>query len=136
MSRHVPEQYALHAKFTDRLPNKIKAPAYPHSGYVLNVNVRTDIHRDEKDIASCIVHPFGTFVGGDFIMVEAGLVIRVVGSASILTDSKNITHLNADYKGIRLSLVLHSDEEGARFVDEDSYGWRNHRDSSFSSIPS
>lgn len=85
----------------------------------------TRAHRDVKDLHVCLVLVIGDHVGGELCLVEMGLVIGMRGGDMALFPSGRITHFNLHYKGIRGSLVLHSDYAGQKWAD-DRNGWMGH----------
>lgn len=110
----------------DVLPGKETAPAHPFGGFVLNLNVATRAHRDVKDLKVCLILVIGNHQGGELCLVEMGLTVRLRNGDIALFPSGKITHFNQHYKGIRSSLVLHSDYAGERWVN-DRNGWQDHK---------
>ena len=100
-------------------------PAFPFSGVVVNLCVSTTPHRDHSDTRMCIVIPFGEWEGGDLCLHELGLVIKLSPGDIFVFPSRKITHFNLHFTGTRGSLVLHSDRQGAHWV-EDCNGWERH----------
>ncbi|KAJ7899488.1 hypothetical protein B0H14DRAFT_2268433, partial [Mycena olivaceomarginata] len=103
--------YTLHG-----LPLNQRSVAFPFGGYVLNIAVSADGHRDGKDKIFCVVIPFGEWEGGELGLHEPGFLFRFRPWDAIIFPSWQITHFNMDFKGIRCSLVLHSDKEGDKWV--------------------
>ena len=125
MRHRLPDVYEDLSLFTDVLPGKAASPAHPFGGFVLNINVVTRAHRDVKDLRVCLVLVIGNHVGGELCLVEIGLAIRLRSGDMALFPSGRITHFNLHYKGIRASLVLHSDYAGQQWA-EDRNGWIGH----------
>lgn len=73
----------------------------------------------------CVVVPFGTWTGGELCLYEAGLVFELKAGDILVFPSSELTHFNLHFLGERGSLVLHSDKEGKRWV-EDCNGWQDH----------
>jgi len=96
--------------------------AHPFGGFVINVAVSTRGHRDSGDKIFCIVIPFGDWTGGELALFEPGFVFRLRAWDAIVFPSCNVTHFNLPFQGTRLSLVLHSDKYGDRWV-QDQNGW-------------
>ncbi|KAI0702139.1 hypothetical protein C8Q76DRAFT_597751, partial [Earliella scabrosa] len=46
-------------------PGNDRAPAYPFSGFVINLNSYTKVHRDGLDLGGCLVMAIGKFAGGE-----------------------------------------------------------------------
>ncbi|KAF8155897.1 hypothetical protein B0H34DRAFT_636072, partial [Crassisporium funariophilum] len=61
----LPNNYDLLSAFVDILPCSEIAPAYPFSGFVLNINVTTRIHQDWKDDSVCLVVTISDCVSGE-----------------------------------------------------------------------
>jgi hypothetical protein len=51
-----------------------ETPAYPVSGFVLNLNVVTKAHRDTQDLKACAVLVIGDHKGGELCFYEPGLI--------------------------------------------------------------
>ncbi len=108
--------------FGSILPNNSHSPAYPFSGFVLNLNVATLAHRDRKDLQACIVLDIGEHERGDLVLFEPGLVVPLRNGDVFIFFSNKITHFNLSFTGIRASLVLHSDGAGTEWVHSRN-GW-------------
>ncbi|RDX47707.1 hypothetical protein OH76DRAFT_1353787 [Lentinus brumalis] len=104
------------------LPGHQDVPAYPFSGFVLNINVATRVHRDGKDLHACLVMPIGEFTGGDLVLVEPGLVLPLRCGDLVFFLSPEISHFNLHFKGMRASLVCHTDREGVVW-SQTGNGW-------------
>jgi hypothetical protein len=61
--------------------------------------------------------------GGDLVFHELGLAFSGRNGDACIFRSANITHYNLDFKGVRGSLVFHSDKAGKRW-EEDANGWK------------
>lgn len=107
------------------LPANANAPAYPFGGLVINFNVCTDGHRDVMDDRLCVVIPLGDFEGGELVIYEASLVFDARPGEAIIFRSTELTHFNLHYRGVRASLVLHSDKHGKDWV-ENRNEWNDH----------
>ncbi|TEB26701.1 hypothetical protein FA13DRAFT_1635653 [Coprinellus micaceus] len=107
----LPETYERMEHTIDILPLGDTVPAYPFTGFVVNFNVATHIHRDSHDQEICLVFQFSSpdLKGGELVLVEPGLVISLKNGHGILFRSHKITHLNLDFEGERVSLVFHTD---------------------------
>ncbi|KAJ7703456.1 hypothetical protein B0H16DRAFT_1347120, partial [Mycena metata] len=119
----LPKQYDRICVTASQLPLNQRSEAYPFSGYVLNISVSTRGHRDKGDLEFCVVLPLGQWTGGGLGLFEPGFLFRLRSMDAIIFPSCDITHFNEDFKGIRMSLVLHSDKHGERWV-VDRFGWR------------
>ncbi len=98
--------------FVDHLPLNDKSAAYPFSGFVINVGVSTNGHRDGFDKLACAVILFGDWKAGELCLYEAGYVWRLKPWDVLIFPSGCITHFNLHMTGLRGSLVLHSDNRG------------------------
>jgi predicted 2-oxoglutarate/Fe(II)-dependent dioxygenase YbiX len=109
-----PDEYSRLEKegFADSLPGNMISPVHPHAGFAINLNVATICHRDEKDDGSCTLVPFGEFDGGEIVLEEVGLIIKLRPGDILYFRSTDLTHYNLDYKGRRGSLVIHTDVQG------------------------
>jgi hypothetical protein len=120
---HAPEMYSRLEAYITELPGNQHTPAYPFSGYVINVNVVTMAHRDGKDEIGCVLIVVGEHKGGELVLVEPGLVLELKNGDVLIFPSGRITHYNLHYEGTRASLVLHSDREGFGYA-KDANGWK------------
>ncbi|KAJ7504087.1 hypothetical protein B0H11DRAFT_1710380, partial [Mycena galericulata] len=118
----LPKEYNAIRVYATRLPLNERSHAHPFGGFVFNVSVSTRGHRDEGDKLFCVVLPFGEWTGGELGLFEPKLLLRPRPWDAIIFPSCKITHFNLDFEGIRLSLVLHSDKYGDRWV-QDMNGW-------------
>ncbi|KAJ7238302.1 hypothetical protein B0H12DRAFT_1025764, partial [Mycena haematopus] len=112
----LPKEYDHIRVYATRLPLNQRSAAYPFGGYVINLGVSTDGHRDEGDDLLCVTFWDGDCEGGELGMFEAGLLLRTRQWDATIFSSCKITHFNMPIKGIRISLVLHSDKEGKKWV--------------------
>ncbi|SJL12078.1 uncharacterized protein ARMOST_15499 [Armillaria ostoyae] len=109
--------------FVDHLPLNDHSPAYPFSGFVINVGVATDGHRDGFDKLACVVIPFGKWTGGELCLYEAGFVWRLKPWDILIFPSGRITHFNLHFTGLRGSLVMHSDKGGDAWAQGEELGY-------------
>ena len=105
------------------LPGNAYSIAHPFSGFVINVNVATKVHRDSHDLTACVVLAIGDFSKGELVLKEPGLVIPLRSGDAVIFPSGDISHFNLAYEGQRASLVLHSDKAGQTWV-KDRNGWK------------
>ncbi|KAJ7140273.1 hypothetical protein C8R43DRAFT_1131647 [Mycena crocata] len=118
----LPDEYAAIKVYVERLPLNERSLAHPFGGFVINVRVSTRGHRDTGDKLLCVVIPFGCWTGGELGMYEPGVAFRLRSWDALIFPSCKITHFNLDFKGSRLSLVLHSDKYGDHWI-QDQNGW-------------
>jgi hypothetical protein len=109
----------------DVLPLNEAPTAYPFPGFVLNIQVMTDGHLDSGDNTICVVVPFGDWKGGELVLYELGLVLDMSPGDILVFPSDKITHFNLNFRGIRCSVVMHSDAHGKTWV-ENRNGWDSH----------
>ncbi|PBK66392.1 hypothetical protein ARMSODRAFT_977653 [Armillaria solidipes] len=113
----LPDVYKELTVFVDHLPLNDQSPAYPFSGFVINVGVATNGHRDGFDKIACVVVPFGDWEGGELCLYEAGHVWRLKPWDVLIFPSGRITHFNLHFTGLRGSLILHSDGRGDSWAE-------------------
>lgn len=104
------------------LPGNNQAVGAPFLGLVINLNVVTAAHRDSKDDAVCLVLAIGCFTGGELVLYEPGLVLPLTNGDFVVFPSCKLTHFNLHYIGQRASIVLHTDREMGKWL-EDRNGW-------------
>ncbi|KIM54099.1 hypothetical protein SCLCIDRAFT_137469 [Scleroderma citrinum Foug A] len=71
---HLPLEFRVIVEAIGTLPGASPCPFSPMASLVVNINVRTEAHRDVFDKELCLVMPVGEFSGGELVMVEQGLV--------------------------------------------------------------
>ncbi|KAJ3549360.1 hypothetical protein NMY22_g923 [Coprinellus aureogranulatus] len=118
----LPDTYEILSEAVEILPLGDTVPAHPFMGFVLNFNVVTRIHRDFHDKEICLVFQLSSCKGGELVLVEPGLVVAMENGHGILFKSHQITHLNLDYEGKRVSLVFHTDKAMDDWVTQFN-GW-------------
>lgn len=97
---------------------------YPFAGFVVNLCVCTDGHRDSQDAEDmCVVMQFSrNCKGGGLCLYEAGLVFEMESGDILIFPSRLLTHFNLHFDGIRASLVLHTDKHCKDWI-ADRNGW-------------
>ena len=123
------DEYEDFERFIDVLPSFQVVPCYPFSGFVINFNASTLVHRDGGDQGFCVIVTFADAEGGGLGLKEPGLVIRTKPKTLTVTliRSNGVTHFNKHFIGRRLSLVFHSDRYAKRWVaDRNGWGSNNH----------
>lgn len=93
----------------DVLPLGEVLPVHPFTGFVINFNVATIVHRDAKDKEICVVFQLSQCTGGELCLVEPGLKIRLRNGDGVVFRSHKISHFNCHFVGERISLVFHTD---------------------------
>ena len=116
MRHHLPAETEEISMFVNHLPFSEYLGIEPFTGLVFNVGVCTTGHRDSLDQKFCVVCPFLNFEGGELVLHEAGLVLEARPGDVIIFPSCDITHFNLHFRGTRVSLVLHVDKHGQRWV--------------------
>lgn len=133
MAEFFPEQSEKLSEYIESLPSNFVSPVAPFSGYILNLNCVTRIHRDTGDADICLVVPFSDaderddqtpYNDGALCFYELGLVIKLRSGTPIIFRSRNLTHFNHHFKGYRASLVFHSDQGLDGWIS-DRYGWKD-----------
>lgn len=125
MMANFPDKFEKLSIYCQVLPMGALAPVQPFSGIVLNLCVSTRAHRDSMDDLLCVVIPLGKFTGGELCLHEAGLVFEGRSGDVIIFRSQEQTHFNLYFKGVRASIVLHSDKH-SRSWTENWNGWGPH----------
>lgn len=117
----------------DVVPLAEPTSLYPFTGFVVNLNCATKGHRDFGDKEICIVFQFSDCEGGELVLVEPGVVVRLRSGDGIIFPSAKITHLNTPFTGKRASVVFHSDSSFDSWL-KDRNEWAHHNScSTFSS---
>ena len=124
MKELLPDSYEILSYLIEALPNCDTSPVHLVSGFVLNVNVSTHIHRDWGDEDICLVLVLSDCVGGELCLLEPGVVLKLNTGDIVIFKSADISHFNLHYTGKRASLVFHTDK-AARSWAKDRNGW-NH----------
>ena len=119
---YLPEEYNVLMRIIDHLPGNSYPPTAPFASFVLNLNIRTEAHRDKKDKDVCLVLPIGEFEGGGLVMFEQGLVLELRAGDIAVFRSAETTHFNMEYSGQRASLVLQTDSAFNKW-EEGRNGW-------------
>lgn len=131
MQELFPDNFKILSQFVDCLPCNFLSPVYPFSGFVLNLNIATRIHRDWGDSDICLVISFSDAKeqtaqikgqDGALCFQELGLVCCLRPGVPLLFRSRKLSHFNRHFKGYRASLVLHTDQ-GLKGWAEDMNGW-------------
>lgn len=122
MKELLPEEYTILSKYVDILPSNDVSPVYPFTGFVLNINVTTLVHRDPEDERICIVLVISDCEGGELCFLESGMVIALKLGDLIVFPSTKLTHFNTHFSGKRVSIVFHSDKHFRRWAESNN-GW-------------
>ncbi|TFK79589.1 hypothetical protein K466DRAFT_465735, partial [Polyporus arcularius HHB13444] len=83
--------------FAEILPGNERSPSYPFSGFVLNLNACTKVHRDAKALHACLVMAFGEFDDGELCLVEPGFVVDLRSGDMTVFQSNKVSHFNLRY---------------------------------------
>jgi hypothetical protein len=134
LEQTLPEEYEIIKLFADVLPADASSPAFPFSGFVINLNVSTRIHRDDKDLSFCVVLVISSedCEGGEICFLEVGIRLGLRNGDLVVFPSTVLSHFNLHFKGIRASVVMHTDGAGLGWVKERN-GWS---DSEFMNVSS
>ncbi|KAJ6545125.1 hypothetical protein B0H10DRAFT_1853024, partial [Mycena sp. CBHHK59/15] len=115
LKHYLPDDYNEISIYPEVLPLDAASPAFPFAGFVVNVCPCTWGHHD-RDKNLCFVVPFGPFKGGQLCLYEAGLSFDLHLGDIMAFPSCDLTHFNLHFKGLRGTLVLHSDRQGDNWV--------------------
>ena len=74
---HLPDDYEALLRIADSLPEHVMSPVMPFVSLVVNINVRTEAHRDKWDKTLCLVLAVGDFSGGGLVLEEQGLILEL-----------------------------------------------------------
>ena len=126
MKKILQEEFNLLEAYVQILPGN-NSPTYsPFLSISINFNVATKGHRDSMDKAVCLVLAITNARGGDLVLHEPGIVVDLKNGDIIIFKSSKITHFNLHFTGIRASIVLHSDKEFDRWVENRNNWQSNH----------
>ncbi|KAJ6480031.1 hypothetical protein C8R47DRAFT_961149, partial [Mycena vitilis] len=117
-------QYDKVSMFAETLPLGASSPAYPFSGFVLNIGSCTWSHRD-GDKVMCFVIPLGDFKGGQLGLYELGFSFDLQMGDVLAFPSCDLTHFNCHFTGRRATIVLHTDPKGDAWA-KNCNGWQAH----------
>lgn len=118
LKRIFPEEYEKMRSYIEVLPMKPEVHGDPFTGIILNVGVATDAHRDPGDKGPCAVFSLGEYRGAELVLEELGLVIDHKPGSVVFFASKDLTHFNMHYDGVRGSVVLAHDSQGDRWLKD------------------
>jgi hypothetical protein len=111
-------------QFAEVLPGDGESPAAPFTGFVINFNVTTLIHRD-NDRGFCVVIVVSEDCeGGALCLEELGIKLDLDNGDIIAFPSQKISHFNTHFKGERVSIVFHTDAESKNWVQHRNY-WKD-----------
>ncbi|KAE9395718.1 hypothetical protein BT96DRAFT_997413 [Gymnopus androsaceus JB14] len=119
--RHPDTLHSVEAMI-DIFPLQQTSPVKPFTSFVLNLNITTIIHKDGGDLVACIVLDIGDHEGGELCLFEPRLVLELKSGDWTIFLSRDISHFNLHYNGIRCSVVIHSDKTGISY-QKDCNGW-------------
>jgi hypothetical protein len=126
VARCLNEEYIELEMVAQALPSGEMLPCHPFTGFVVNLNVKSQAHRDKGDLKICVVVVLGDHQGGELVLVEPGLVLEVQSGDIVIFPSGDITHFNLDFKGVRASIVLNTDK-ALESYQKDMRGWKDNK---------
>ncbi|KAL0569246.1 hypothetical protein V5O48_012720 [Marasmius crinis-equi] len=122
VKKYFPEEADHIRMFADLLPNDAYSPIHPFGGIVINFNIASTFHRDPKDEQICLVMCISDCVGGELVLYEPGMVLRLRCGDAVIFRSTQISHFNQHYIGQRASFVMSTDSAGKAWI-HDRNGW-------------
>jgi hypothetical protein len=123
MENHLQEDYEVLMHLSNSLPGGYEGPVSPFLSLVVNLNIRSEAHKDRMDKNVCLVIPIGDFSGGELVLVEQGLVLELGSGDLVVFRSAEATHFNLDYTGERASMVLHTDKNISTWAESRNF-WK------------
>ncbi|KAI6038319.1 hypothetical protein EDC04DRAFT_2570227 [Pisolithus marmoratus] len=120
---HLPEaEYEALAQVAESLPGNAVSAVEPFVSLVVNINVRTEAHRDQFDKNLCLALAIGDFSGSGLVLHEQGLVLELQNGDFAVFRSSETTHFNLNYVGRRATFVMQTDAEFDKWTGEQN-GW-------------
>jgi hypothetical protein len=98
------------------------SPVWPFQSFVLNLNCATLFHKDQGDQEGCIVLVLLPHEGGELCLYKPRIVLELKHGDFSVFHSQHYSHFNLNYKGLRASIIIHSDKRGKAY-QEDGNGW-------------
>ncbi|TFK59335.1 hypothetical protein BDN72DRAFT_780876 [Pluteus cervinus] len=123
IQKHFPKIHQELLEFANTLPLNDVSVASPFTGFVINMNVSTLIHRDWQDHHLCVVTVISDCVGGELVLQEPGLVLQLRSGDMVIFPSARISHFNLHFHGERGSLVCHSDRHFLSWTQKERNKW-------------
>ena len=114
---YLPDDFEILARVADSLPGGVISEVMPFVSLVLNINVRTEAHRDKWDKNLCLVLCIGDFSGGALVLKEQGLVLELQSGDFAIFRSSESTHFNLNYIRRRATFVMQTDVEFDQWVE-------------------
>jgi hypothetical protein len=99
MKQLLPDEYKTLSTYVDMLPCNNVSPVYPFTGFVVNMNVTTLLHRDPEDEKLCLILIILDCEDGELCFVESGLVLCLKLEDVIAFMSTKLAHFNAQFSG-------------------------------------
>jgi len=116
LEKHLPDIHSQLSVFCDILPLNIRPTTHPFPGLVINLQACTEAHLDGSDDI-----PFGELDDGELVLFEAGLMVHLQEGDMFVFPSFHLTHFNMSFRGVKRSIVMHSDKNASRWkLDLDS----------------
>jgi hypothetical protein len=70
VSRSLNVEFVELETIAQALPSGEMAPCHPFTGFVVNINVKSNAHRDPGDFKICVVIVLGEHEGGELVLVR------------------------------------------------------------------
>jgi hypothetical protein len=125
IKKHLPDIHSELALFCEILPLNSRPSTHPFPGCIINLSVATEAHWDAGDDLICVVIPFGEFEDGELVLLEARTILDIQEGDVFMFPSFQLTHFNMAFKGVRGSIVMHSDKDAKRWKLNRN-GWQHH----------
>ncbi|KAL0058617.1 hypothetical protein AAF712_014688 [Marasmius tenuissimus] len=122
MRERFPKENGDLVAFISGLPLDAASPVHPYGGVTVNLNAATIVHLDPKDLNLCLVLALHDCTGGELVLEEPGIVIRLKSGDFIIFPSRKYSHYNLDFKGLRVSFAFSTDNAAKQWI-EDNNGW-------------
>ncbi|KAF9043139.1 hypothetical protein BJ165DRAFT_1322658, partial [Panaeolus papilionaceus] len=93
----LPDVFSILEITVDAMPMGETLPMHPFTGFVVNLNVTTLIHKDKCDKEICLVFQISDCTGGELCLLEPGLVFRLRSGDGVVFRSNQVSHFNQHF---------------------------------------
>ncbi|KZO90004.1 hypothetical protein CALVIDRAFT_430995 [Calocera viscosa TUFC12733] len=118
------QEYRLLEDLVQQPTLNTQLPCYPFPSFVVNIHCCVTAHRDDQDPDGgvCVLLVFGNFKGGQLVLYEPGLVLKVEAGDMVIFPSMSLTHFTLHFQGRRGTIVMHGDRSWEGW-QQDYNGW-------------